>query len=127
MKNAFAQLDFGSSSYGIHGACAICGLHTFKQKFPKEVMDVYLSTFGKGVNVRGTVQINKCIPKLIQQIWRQSDRNYPVMTSFTKSFLNAKFQLSANEKYARIFALSLFCMTSYGWEYTCGNHNQEEQ
>ena len=127
VKNAFAQLDFGSSSYGIHGACAICGLHTFKQKFPKEVMDVYLSTFGKGVNVRGTVQINKCIPKLIQQIWRQSDRNYPVMTSFTKSFLNAKFQLSANEKYARIFALSLFCMTSYGWEYTCGNHNQEEK
>ena len=116
--NAFFDLDYGSSPYGAHGACAICLLHTFKQKFPNAVVENLFRTFGKSTNTKGCLIVNKSVPKLVQQCLRQSDRSFPKLNSFTVSLLQAKFQLNANEKYARLLALNLFCMTTYGWKFT---------
>ena len=116
VQNAFFDLDYGSSIYGTHGACAICLLHTFKQKFPNSVLEQYLMTFGKTTSTKGCHLINRSLPKLIKQSMRQSDRNFPRLNTFTESLLHAKFQINANEKYARMFALSMFLMTTYGWE-----------
>ena len=91
VKNAFASLDFGNSISGVHGACAVCGFLTFKQKVPNASLNYFLTSFGKGIITLGCVQLNKSIPKLIQQVWRQSYRSFPILTPFTKSFLKVKF------------------------------------
>lgn len=116
--NAFFELDYGASPFGAHGACAICLLHTFKQKFPNVVVENFFRTFGKSTNTKGCHIVNKSVPKLVEQCIRQSDRTFPALNSFTVSLLKAKFQLNANEKYARLLALNLFCMTTYGWNFS---------
>ena len=126
VQNAFFDLDYGSSSYGTHGACAICLLHTFKQKFPNSVLEQYLMTFGTTTSTKGCHMINRSLPKLIKQSMRQSDRNFPRLNTFTESLLHAKFQINANEKYARMFALSMFLMTTYGWELSFSNEVSKE-
>ena len=123
VRNAFFDLDYGVSEYGTHGAVAICLLHTFKQKFPNSVMDKFINIFGKSNTAKGAVLVNKSAPRLIQQCIRQSDRSFPKLNTFTVSLWHAKFQLSANEKYSRMFALSLYCMSTYGWESTLHGRN----
>ena len=115
VKNAFFDLDYGVSVFGTHGACAICLLHTFKQKFPNDVLANYLLTFGKTTSTKGCHLLNRSLPRLMKQCLRQSDRDFPKLNTFTESLLHAKFQISANEKYARMFALSMYLMTTYGW------------
>ena len=129
--NAFFDLDYGASRYGTHGACAICLLHTFKQKFPNSVLEQYFRTFGIGTNTKGALSVNKSVPKLMKLCLRQSDRTFPKLNCFTVSLLQAKFQLNANEKYARMLALSMFTMTTYGWEFStngpsCKHPNQNK-
>ena len=118
VKNAFFDLDYGASSFGTHGACAICLLHTFKQKFPNTVLDLYLSCFGGGTSNKGHLIVTKAVPRLMVSCLRQSDRSFPKLNTFLVSLLHAKFQLNANEKYARMFALSLFLMTTFGWNFS---------
>jgi hypothetical protein len=118
VKNAFFELDYGASPYGTHGTCAICLLHTFKQKFPNTVLDLYLKNFGTGTSNKGHLIVTKCIPRLMNHCLRQSDQTFPKLNTFLVSLLHAKFQLNANEKYARMFALSLFLMTTFGWKFT---------
>ena len=130
VKNAFFDLDYGASAYGTHGACAICLLHTFKQKFPNTVLDLYLRNFGSGTSNKGHLILTKCIPRLMSSCLRQSDRTFPKLNTFLVSLLHAKFQLNANEKYARMFALSLFLMTTFGWNFTtagdCSMHKGQK-
>ena len=116
VKNAFFGLDYGYSVHGTHGAVAICLLHTFKQKFPNSVLENYLLTYGKSTSTKGCHLLNRSLPRLMKQCLRQSDRNFPKLNTFTVSLLHAKFQINANEKYARMFALSMYLMTTYGWE-----------
>ena len=116
VNNAFFDLDYGNNIHGTHGACAICLLHTFKQKFPNSVLENYLLTFGKGTTTKGCHFLNRSLPRLIKQSLKQSDRNFPKLNCFTESLLHAKFQINANEKYSRMLALSMFLMTEYGWE-----------
>ena len=124
VKNGIADADFGASNYGIHGAVAICLLHTIKQKYPDEVLDFYITTFGASRGTSGVNALNLAIPKLLGQCQRQSDRTLPKTTSFLTTFINPKYTLTANEKLSRTFALLLFCMTTYGWNHTMCPKNQ---
>ena len=54
---------------------------------------------------------------MVQHCLRQSDRSLPDLHSFKVSFMKAKYTLSAHEKFSRLFALLLFCMTTFGWEH----------
>ena len=42
VSNAFAKMKFGANPFGLHGAVAICLLHTFLQKFPNLVVNEYI-------------------------------------------------------------------------------------
>ena len=131
VENAFTNIDFGQSEYGVHGACAICLMHTFLQKYPNMVLDLYLEIYGVSDSVKGKVTVNTATSNLAPWLLRQSDRSFPILNSFTESFLKVKFTLSAKEKFARLFLLNLFCMTTYGWEFPfnarnvlCRNHEE---
>ena len=115
--NAFSTLDYGITNFGVHGAVGICGLHTIKQKFPNDVLGFYFQSFGNSLQTKSAMTIDNAITRLVVHCLRQSERNLPLLTSFKLSFFKPKYTLSANEKYARIFALYLFCMTSVGWDY----------
>ena len=112
--NAFSPLHYGNSNYGVHWAVGICGLHTIKQKFPNAVLGFYFQTFGNDLQNKSTLSIDNAITRLVAQNLKQSERKLPLLTSFKVSFFKAKYSLSANEKYARIFALYLFCMSTVG-------------
>ena len=115
--NGMKDHDFGNNSYGLHGAVSICLIHTFKQKFPNNVLDILISSSELDQNTEGCIVLIMAVTKLILHCLRQSDRSLPALNSFKVSFLKAKFTLSATEKYARLFALCLFCKTSFGWNH----------
>ena len=117
IKNAFFDMNFGCNPNGLHGAAAICLLHTFKQKFPNLVVEEYLKLFGVTEVTCGNLQINSSIPKFIRHCHHQSDCDFPLLNSFSFSLTKGKHTYSANEKYARVFALYLFSITTFGWEY----------
>ena len=117
VKNAFADLDFGANPNGIHGACAICLMHTFKQKFPNVVTEIYFLIYSQSSKSKNRLLVNRSVTRLIPRLLRQSYRSFPILTSFTVSLLKPKYTLSANEKFARTFALFLFSMTTFGWTY----------
>ena len=48
---------------------------------------------------------------------RKSDRDFPILNTFTFALTKGKIHYNANEKYARIFALYLFTMTTFGWNF----------
>ena len=64
--NAYFLLDFGINEHGLHGACAICLLHTFKQKFPDLVVREYMSIFGSSEDTVGKLKINASMSALVK-------------------------------------------------------------
>ena len=131
VKNAFSDMNFGASRFGVHGAVAICLMHTFKQKFPNAVSEIYFLIYSKSPSSKNRLLINRSVTKLVPWVLRQSYRGHPSLHSFSESLLKPKYSLSAQEKFARVFALFLFSMTTYGWNapvsstYTqCKNGNQ---
>lgn len=83
VRNAFFRLDYGANVNGLHGACAICLLHTFKQKFPDLVVDIYLKAFGASEDTVGKLSINRSLPIFIHLCKHQSYRNFPRLNTFT--------------------------------------------
>lgn len=124
VKNAFADLDFGSNRFGIHGACAICLMHTFKQKFPNAAAEIYFLIYSKTKDSKNRLLINRSVTKLIPWVLRQSYRGHPSLNSFSVSLLKPRYSLSADEKFARVFALFLFCQTTYGWNVPIKSKNK---
>ena len=91
-------------------------MHTFKQKYPEAVIDNFLLTFGNNSTAnKGTMSLSTGITNLVPKCSRQSDRTLPDIKTFRLSFMNAKFQLTAKEKYAQLFALHITLMTQFGW------------
>lgn len=125
VKNAFAPLDYGANRNGVHGACAICLMHTFKQKFPNVVTELYFQVFSSTKTSKNRLLINRSVTRLIPWVLRQSYRFHPQLHSFTESLIKPKYTLSANEKFARVFALFLYCMTSYGWNNAFNSKNTQ--
>ena len=121
VRNAFAGMNFGANPHGLHGAVAICLLHTFQQKFPNLVVQEYLNLFGVSEDTSGSLQLNSSLPRLITMCKRQSDRDYPRLNTFSFSLTKGKHSYFACEKYARVFALYLFSLTTYGWNFAMKN------
>ena len=117
ISNAFRHMKFGENPNGLHGAVAICLLHTYLQKFPNLCTEAFLNLFGVSEISSGSSQINLSLPKIVSYCSRQSDRDFPKLTSFSFSLTKGKHTYSAQEKYARVFAIYIFCMTSYGWNF----------
>ena len=61
--NGMKNPDFGSHSYGLHGAVSICLMHTLKQKFPNDVLDILISSFGLDQNTEGCIVLNRAVTK----------------------------------------------------------------
>ena len=93
VKNAFFNLDYGSNENGLHGACAICLLHTFKLKYPDIAVQEYLKMFGITENTAGRLQVNASIPMFVESCKRQSDRDFPKLNTFSFSLTKGKFGL----------------------------------
>ena len=116
--NSYFLLDFGVNRHGLHGACAICLLHTFKQKYPDLVLREYMSLFGTTEDTIGRMQVNLSIAAFLRRCKRKSDRDFPSINTFTFALTKGKITYNANEKYARIFALYLFTLSTFGWNFT---------
>ena len=124
VKNSFMELDYGDSLGGLHSACAVCLMHTFKQRFPGDVVELTFHLFGSNTDTTAAHMINRALTRLIPHISKQSDRSFPsVISSFAESFLNPHYTLSANEKFARLFPLLWFFNTSAGRKYVLDKKN----
>ena len=124
VKNAFFKMDFGSNPNGLHGAVAICLLHTFKQKFPNLIVGEYLNLFGVSEDTCGSLQVNSSLPLFILLCKHQSDRDFPKLNTFSFSLTKGKHSYFANEKYARVFALYIFSVTTFGWTFMMKNRKK---
>ena len=118
VTNAFEDVQFGDNEHGLHGACCICLLHTFKQRYPDDCLEMYMNLFGVSEGTVSKLGIDASLPRLMEKIKHQSDRNYPAISNFTFALTKGKHKYDANEKFARIFALFLFTMTTFGWTFT---------
>ena len=126
VSNAFFDLDYGSNPNGLHGACAICLLHTFKQKYPDLLLHEYMNLFGVSEVTSGSLKVNSSLPRFMaQHCKRQSDRDLPRLNTFSFSLTKGKYTYNANEKYARIFSLFLYSMTTFGWRYMMKEKKKE--
>ena len=124
VKNAFFSMDFGSNPNGLHGAAAICLLHTFKQKYPNLIVKEYLNLFGVSEDTCGSLKVNSSLPLFMELCKHQSDRDFPKLNSFSFSLTKGKHSYFANEKYARVFALYIYSMTTFGWTYMMKNRKK---
>ena len=126
VANAFFDLDYGSNPNGLHGACAICLLHTFKQKYPDLLLNEYMNLFGVSETTSGSLKVNSSLPRfMVQHCKRQSDRDFPKLNTFSFSLTKGKYTYNANEKYARIFSLFLYSMSTFGWNYMMKEKKKE--
>ena len=66
LLNAYFLLDFGINEHGLHGACAICLLYTFKQKISDLVVREYKSIFGSSEDTVGKLKINASMSALVK-------------------------------------------------------------
>ena len=124
IRNSFFELDYGDSFGGLHTACGVCLMHTFKQRFPTDIIEITINLFGSTSNSVNAHTLNRCITRLVPYCHRQSDRSFPKeISSFYISFLNPKYVLSANEKYARLFPLLWFCHTTAGRKFLFDKSN----
>lgn len=124
IKNSYFELDYGDSLGGLHSAVAVCLMHTFKQRFPGDVVEVAFNLFGTTTDSTPSHMINRAITRLVPFCTKQSDRSFPIeISGFDLSFLNSKYTLSANEKYARLFPLLWFFYTTGGRKYVLEKRN----
>ena len=112
VRNAFLGADFGANKNGLNSACGVCLMHTFKEKFPDIVVDLFLGLLGKSEDTVGKLQLEISMPRLISKITKQSSRNYPKISKFAFRLQKGKIKYDANQKYARVFALYLYSLTS---------------
>ena len=110
-NNGFTGMKFGANKNGLNSACAICLLHTFKQRFPNDICDIVLGIFGSSEGTVGKLMVEKTMPKLLSRCKRQSDRDYPKLNKFQLR-VTGDNKYDASEKYARIFALFLYSVTT---------------
>lgn len=110
-QNGFKGMKFGANKQGLFSACTVCLLHTFKQRFPNDVCDIFLRMFGSSEGTVGRLMVEKTMPKLLARCKRQSDRDYPKLNKFQLR-VTGDCKYDASEKYARIFALFLYSLTT---------------
>ena len=84
---------------------------TFKQRFPNDICDIVLGIFGSSEGTVGKLMVEKTMPKLLSRCKRQSDRDYPKLNKFQLR-VTGDNKYDASEKYARIFALFLYSVTT---------------
>ena len=105
-KNAFEGIWFGSQPYGLFAALPPEPLHVFLLGIVERLSESFLH--------RLTPQLMKTLDAHVGYICsnncRQSDREYPTLTTFTSGVSNAT-RLTAKEKLARIFAIYLTLLT----------------
>lgn len=112
VRNAFLGVDFGGNKNGLNSACGVCLMHTFKEKFPDLVVDLFLGLLGKSDDTVGKLKLETSMPRLITKVARQSARNFPKVSKFAFRLTKGKITYDANQKYARVFALYLYSLTT---------------
>ena len=112
IRNAFLGVNFGANENGLNSACCVCLMHTFKEKFPDLLVDLFLMTLGKTDDTVGKLQMETTMPRLIAKIRKQSDRNFPKISKFAFRLTKGQIKYDANQKYARVFALYIFSLTT---------------
>lgn len=125
VKNAFFDLDFGDSLGGLHTACGVCLMHTFKQRFPNDIIEFMTQLFGTTTDSAPAHHINRSITRLIPFCSKQSDRSFPTeILGFKISFYNSRYTLSANQKFARLFPLLWYFYTTAGMRFIESKRNE---
>lgn len=110
IDNAFSRMSFGANQFGINGACPPCLLHVFQLKFPCVVVKGFINLLGESDNTLGKQALNRCMNHIISFSQHQSERGFPDITTYKDKIDHLK-SYSAEEKYARVFALYLFSLT----------------
>ena len=112
IRNAFTGVNFGANENGLNSACCVCMMHTFKEKFPDLLVDLFLLSLGRTEDTIGKLDIETSMPRLITKIRKQSARNYPRISKFAFRLTKGQIKYDANQKYARVFALYIFSLSS---------------
>jgi hypothetical protein len=114
IDNAWNEVDFGANPFGINGACPPCLLHVFKLRFPDNVADAFLNLLGTSHDTAGKEKLNGSLQHVLHFSCRQStNAEFPDMRPF-KATINPKTQLTAENKYARLFTLYVYSLTQVG-------------
>ena len=109
MKNILHRFSFGGDAYGLNGALPPELLHLYQLKFCDLLVDQFRSLFSD-INLNA-IQIN--IQYLITRSYHQCDRSFPNIQTF-KTGLKVKKNLTGTERYAQVFAIYLFLLTTNG-------------
>lgn len=125
LQNAFNNICFGANDRGINFATPPELLHLFKMRYPDDAVNGYLALLGKSDATVSKVQLEVALPRIISRSRRQSARNYPRLNNFVIGVQNVKI-FTANERYARVFALYLYVLTDAA-QYVVRNKQGSDQ
>ena len=83
-NNGFTEMKFGANKNGLNSACAICLLHTFKQRFPNDICDIVIGMFGSSEGTVSKLMVEKTMPKLLSRCKRQIIEIIRNLTNFSE-------------------------------------------
>ena len=105
-RNAFEGVWFGSQPYGINGCVPAEPLHQINLGILERIVETFFSIISK--NLLSILDHN--VAFTCTNFYRQSDRSYPDMSSFT-SGVSQTTRLTGREKVSRVFCIYVVLLT----------------
>jgi hypothetical protein len=106
-NNAFDKIIFGASIHGIYGSTPPEPLHVYKLGICARLP----TTFFERISITVRKQLDITVAFISTNFGRQSDRNFPSLQPF-RDGLSSTPKLTADERYARCFAIYLALSTT---------------
>ena len=106
-NNAFNHITFGASKYGIYGSTPPEPLHVYKLGICARLP----TTFFDRISTQTYKKLDIAVAYISTNFGRQSDRDFPSLGPF-RDGLSSTPKLTADERYARCFAIYLALSTT---------------
>ena len=105
-NNAFSGLWFGAQPYGINGCVPAEPLHQINMGILERLPAAFFDRLSKKL----LIALDRHVAFTCTYFYRQSDRSYPDLFSFTSGVSEAK-RLTGREKLSRVFCIYLVLLT----------------
>ena len=105
-RNAFSGMWFGAQPYGINGCVPAEPLHQINLGLLERLVESFFDRLSKKL----TLALDHHVGFTCTYFYRQSDRSYPDIVSFTSGVSDAK-HLTGKEKLSRVFCIYLVLLT----------------
>ena len=105
-RNAFTDIWFGAQPYGINGCVPAEPLHQINMG----ILERLPEAFFERITNKLTTALDHHLGFTCTHFYRQSDRSYPDMSSFTSGVSDAK-RLTGREKLSRVFCIYVVLLT----------------